>query len=214
MRVTGVQTCALPISAIYDQMRQSVSPKEFSDEVLAGASQVDPEEVAKFKAELEQLEVPMEVLDMLNNMVDEILANPDNYEQVKQKYEAMGVTDDLLPPQFDGEFFSALNMAVDQMIAEPAGAQAFAKGGIAELKPISKAVASYGRNGDTMLAHITPAEARMLRRRGGAGTTNPKTGLKEYFSLKKLFKGIGKAVKSFASSTVGKIVTTVALASS
>jgi len=198
-------------AAIYDQMRQTVSPKEFSDEVLAGASQVDPEEVAKFKAELEQLDVPMEVLDMLNNMVDEILANPDNYEQVKQKYEAMGVTDDLLPDAFDGEFFSALNMAVDQMIAEPAGAQAFAKGGIAELSPISKAVASYGRNGDTMLAHITPAEARMLRRRGGAGTTNPDTGLKEYFSLKKLFKGIGNAVKSFASSTVGKIVTTVAL---
>jgi hypothetical protein len=198
-------------AAVYDQMRQSVSPKEFSDEVLAGASQVDPEEVAKFRAELEQLEVPMEVLDMLNNMVDEILANPDNYEQVKQKYEAMGVTDDLLPDAFDGEFFSALNMAVDQMIAEPAGAQAFAKGGIAELSPISKAVADYGRNGDTMLAHITPAEARMLRRRGGAGTTNPDTGLKEYFSLKKLFKGIGNAVKSFASSTVGKIVTTVAL---
>jgi hypothetical protein len=197
--------------AVYDQMRQSVSPKEFSDEVLAGASQVDPEEVAKFKAELEQLDVPMEVLDMLNNMVDEILANPDNYEQVKQKYEAMGVTDDLLPAAFDGEFFSALNMAVDQMIAEPAGAQAFAKGGIAELSPISKAVADYGRNGDTMLAHITPAEARMLRRRGGAGTTNPDTGLKEYFSLKKLFKGIGNAVKSFASSTVGKVVTTVAL---
>jgi hypothetical protein len=198
-------------AAVYDQMRQSVSPKEFSDEVLAGASQVDPQEVAKFKEELDKLEVPMEVLDMLNNMVDEVLANPDNYAQVKQKYEAMGVTEDLLPPEFDGHFFSALNMAVDQMIAEPAGEQAFAKGGIAELTPISKAVADYGRNGDTMLAHITPAEARMLRRRGGAGTTNPKTGLKEYFSLGKLFKGIGNAIKSFASSTVGKIVTTVAL---
>jgi len=197
--------------AVYDQMRQTVSPKEFSDEVLAGASQVDPQEVAKFKAELDQLDVPAEVLDMLNNMVDEILANPDNYEQVKQKYEAMGVTEDLLPAEFDAHFFSALNMAVDQMIGAPAGAQAFAKGGIAELSPISKAVADYGRNGDTMLAHITPAEARMLRRKGGAGTTNPNTGLKEYFSLGKLFKGIGKAIKSFASSTVGRIVTTVAL---
>lgn len=198
-------------AAIYDQMRQTVSPKEFSDEILAGASQVDPQEVAKFKAELDKLDVPMEVLDMLNNMVDEVLANPDNYAQVKQKYEAMGVTEDLLPAEFDGHFFSALNMAVDQMIAEPAGEQAFAKGGIAELKPISKAVADYGRNGDTMLAHITPAEARMLRRKGGAGTTNPKTGLKEYFSLGKLFKSIGNAIKSFASSTVGKVVTTVAL---
>jgi hypothetical protein len=196
---------------VYDQMRQSVSPKQFGDEILAGASQVDPEEVTKFRSALEKLEVPMEVLDMLNNMVDEILANPDNYAQVKQKYEAMGVTEDLLPAEFDGYFFSALNMAVDQMIAEPAGAQAFAKGGIAELSPISKAVANYGRNGDTMLAHITPAEARMLRRRGGAGTTNPNTGLKEYFSLGGLFKSIGNAVKDFASSTVGKIVTTVAL---
>lgn len=196
---------------VYDQMRQSVSPKQFGDEILAGASQVDPEEVTKFRSALEKLEVPMEVLDMLNNMVDEILANPDNYAQVKQKYEAMGVTEDLLPAEFDGYFFSALNMAVDQMIAEPAGAQAFAKGGIAELSPISKAVANYGRNGDTMLAHITPAEARMLRRRGGAGTTNPNTGLKEYFSLGGLFKSIGNAVKDFASSSVGRLVTGVAL---
>jgi len=197
--------------AVYDQMRQTVSPKEFGDEMLAGASQVAPEDVAAFKAELEALDVPMEVLDMLNNMVDEILAAPENYEQIKQKYAAMGVSDDILPEQFDPNFFAALNMAIDQMVAEPAGVQAFARGGIAELTPVSKAIASYGRNGDTMLAHITPAEARMLRRKGGAGTTNPNTGLKEYFSLKKLFKGIGNAVKKFASSTVGRVVTTVAL---
>jgi hypothetical protein len=101
-------------------------------------------------------------------------------------------------------------MAVDQLIAAPAGVQAFAKGGIAELKPIAKAIASYGRNGDTMLAHITPAEARMLKRRGGSGTINPDTGLPEFF-LKKAFRKIKNAVKKFASSTVGKIVTTVAL---
>jgi hypothetical protein len=87
--------------------------------------------------------------------------------------------------------------------------QAFAKGGIAELKPIAKAIASYGRNGDTMLAHITPAEARMLKRRGGSGTINPDTGLPEFF--RKAFRKIKKAVKKFASSTVGKLVTTVAL---
>jgi hypothetical protein len=198
-------------AAVYDQMRQTVSPKEFGDEMLAGASQVSPEDVAAFKAELDALDVPMEVLDMLNNMVDEILAAPENYEQIKQKYAGMGVTDDILPEQFDPNFFAALNMAIDQMVAEPAGVQAFARGGIAELSPVSKAIADYGRNGDTMLAHITPAEARMLRRRGGAGTTNPNTGLKEYFSLGKLFKGIGNAIKKFASSTVGRIVTTVAL---
>jgi len=201
--------------AVYDQMRQTVSPKEFGDEMLASAAQTAPEDVAAFRSALEQIDLPPEALDLLNNMVDEILANPEQYEQIRAKYKEMGAPDEILPEQFDPQFFSALNMAVDQMIGEPTGVQAFAKGGIAELKPIAKAIASYGRNGDTMLAHITPAEARMLRRRGGSGTINPNTGLPEFFGLfkaiSKSLKAVGKAVKSFASSTVGKIVTTVAL---
>jgi hypothetical protein len=199
--------------AVYDQMRQSVSPKEFGDEMLAGAAQAAPEEVAAFRSALEQIEMPPEALELLNNMVDEILANPDQYAEIRAKYKEMGAPDEILPEQFDPQFFAALNMAVDQMIGEPAGVQAFAKGGIAELSPVAKAIASYGRNGDTMLAHITPAEARMLRRRGGSGTINPDTGLPEFFLgfVGKAFKSIGNAVKKFASSTVGRIVTTVAL---
>lgn len=196
--------------AVYDQMRQTVSPKEFGDEMLAGAAQIDPEAMAQFRNDLSQIDLSPEELDMLNNMVDEILANPEQYAAVRAKYLEMGAPEELLPEQFDPQFFAAMNMAVDQLIAEPAGVQAFAQGGIAELKPIAKAIASYGRNGDTMLAHITPAEARMLRRRGGSGTINPATGLPEFF-LKKAFKSLGNAIKSFASSTVGKIVTTVAL---
>jgi hypothetical protein len=201
--------------AVYDQMRQTVSPKEFGDQMLEGASQTAPEEVAAFRSALEQIEMPPEALDLLNNMVDEILANPEQYEQIRAKYKEMGAPDEILPEQFDPQFFSALNMAVDQMIGAPSGEQAFAKGGIAELSPVSKAIANYGRNGDTMLAHITPAEARMLRRKGGSGTINPKTGLPEFFNLFKeignAFKAVGNAVKSFANSTVGRIVTTVAL---
>jgi hypothetical protein len=202
-------------AAVYEQMRQTVSPKEFGDEVLAGASQVDPQAVAQFRDDLSQINLPPEALDLLNNMVDEILANPQQYDQIRAKYIEMGAPEELLPEQFDPGFFAAMNMAVDQMVGAPAGEQAFAKGGIAELTPVSKAIADYGRNGDTMLAHITPAEARMLRRKGGSGTINPQTGLPEFFSLfkaiGKAFKAVGKAVKSFASSTVGRIVTTVAL---
>jgi hypothetical protein len=196
--------------AIYDQMRQQISPQEFSNEMLASASQVDPQAVAEFTEELRSLDVSPEELDALNDLVDQILAAPEQYDQLRQQFLAQGMPDDILPEQFDPYFFAALNMAVDQMIAAPTGVQAFAQGGIAELKPIAKAIASYGRNGDTMLAHITPAEARMLKRRGGSGTINPATGLPEFF-LKKAFKKIGKAVKKFASSTVGRIVTTVAL---
>lgn len=44
----------------------------------------------------------------------------------------------------------------------------------------------YGRFGDTMLAHISPEEAHLLRQHGGSGTINPHTGLPEFFSWKKL----------------------------
>ena len=203
--------------AIYEQMRQQISPQEFSNEMLAGASQVDPQAVAEFTQELQGLDMPPEALDALNDVVDEILANPDQYEQLRAQYMEQGLPEDILPEQFDPQFFAALNMAIDQMIAAPTGVQAFAQGGIAELKPIAKAIASYGRNGDTMLAHITPAEARMLRRRGGSGTINPKTGLPEFF-LKKLWKAVtaplravGKAVKKFAQSSIGRIVLPIAL---
>ena len=39
---------------------------------------------------------------------------------------------------------------------------------------------SKGRYGDTELAHVTPEEKRILEARGGAGTINPLTGLREY----------------------------------
>lgn len=41
-------------------------------------------------------------------------------------------------------------------------------------------LASKGRHGDTELAHVNPTEKAMLEDMGGAGTINPKTGLKEY----------------------------------
>lgn len=44
-----------------------------------------------------------------------------------------------------------------------------------------QAVAQQGRSGDTMLAHINPAEAAVLKMLGGSGTVNPATGLPEFF---------------------------------
>jgi len=50
-----------------------------------------------------------------------------------------------------------------------------------DLKGLAQVLRSKGRHGDTMLAHITPKEARKLKREGGSGTTNPETGLPEFF---------------------------------
>jgi hypothetical protein len=183
-------------------------------------------------------------------MVDAILAEPDKYAELRAGFLAEGVPEELLPAEFDGGFFAALNLAIDQINTSfgpdmeaqeglgslPMGAampeaapQAFAMGGLASLKPIPAGLAQMGRNGDTMLAHITPSEARMLRRNGGSGTINPMTGLPEFFlgkifkSVGNVFKSVGKAVvkgvkavansvKKFAKSTVGRVVIGVALA--
>jgi hypothetical protein len=75
---------------------------------------------------------------------------------------------------------------------------------------MAQAMADAGRNGDTMVAHISPIEAQILRRIGGSGTTNPITGMPEFF-LKKLFKKIGKTIKKFANTAIGKIVIGTAL---
>jgi hypothetical protein len=41
-------------------------------------------------------------------------------------------------------------------------------------------VQSAGRDGDTLVAHINPSEAQILKALGGRGTINPKTGLLEF----------------------------------
>jgi len=207
--------------AVFEQMRQEIPPSEFSEDLLSTAAEADPMAVAEFKAELRGLELPPEALDVLNQMVDEVLASPDRYPEIRAKYLAQDIPEEMLPPTFDPEFFGALNLAVDEIRATGGSQlppQGFAQGGLATLKPMAAAMAQQGRYGDTMLAHISPREARMLRQMGGSGTTNPNTGLPEFF-LKSLFKGIKKglskvarAAKKFVRSKVGKIVTTLALA--
>ena len=49
------------------------------------------------------------------------------------------------------------------------------------LKQAAKELQKKGRHGDTMLAHINPIEASLLKSMGGSGTINPDTGLPEYF---------------------------------
>ncbi len=60
----------------------------------------------------------------------------------------------------------------------------YARGGLAELDQKytdAAKFASKGRNGDTLVAHITPREALMLKYMGGSGTINPRTGFLEFY---------------------------------
>jgi hypothetical protein len=206
------------------------NPRQFSRDILGGIAEADPALAEQFVSQLSAMQLPPEVIDALQLMVDNILNDPSTYVQDRQKLIAEGVPEEILPEQFDPAYFAAFNLALDQIDTTPENnIPAFAEGGIVNVRTIAKDIAAMGRGGDTMLAHITPEEARMLRQRGGSGTINPKTGLREYFiggvfkAIGSVFKGVGKAikgvvkgigsiVKSIAKSAIGKMALTFAAA--
>jgi hypothetical protein len=84
----------------------------------------------------------------------------------------------------------------------------YAQGGQAHgLKSIAQELQSMGRGGDTMLAHINPREAALLKRLGGSGTINPQTGLPEYFKIKSIAKAIEKPFRS--DGIIGNVLSPV-----
>jgi hypothetical protein len=48
------------------------------------------------------------------------------------------------------------------------------------LPDMAKRLAASGRRGDTILAHINPKEAKLLKKQGGSGKINPDTGIMEF----------------------------------
>jgi hypothetical protein len=70
----------------------------------------------------------------------------------------------------------------------------YAQGGQAHgLKALAQELPKYGRYGDSIVAHINPEEAGILKALGGSGTINPSTGLPEYFKIKNIFKPVQQA---------------------
>jgi hypothetical protein len=55
-----------------------------------------------------------------------------------------------------------------------------AGGGMGGARELAEMIRRLGRGRDTILAHITPEEADLLRKLGGSGKTNPQTGLPEF----------------------------------
>jgi hypothetical protein len=91
----------------------------------------------------------------------------------------------------------------------------YAKGGLADVARYGYAeeLRQQGRNGDTILAHINPTEAKMLEAMGGSGTINPRTGLPEYgFSWKKLFKFAAPVLGVIGGPVLGLTLGQTALA--
>ena len=63
---------------------------------------------------------------------------------------------------------------------------------------LAQQLQAQGRGGDTILAHINPEEAAMLKAAGGSGTINPATGLVEYGFFDDLWNGFTDIVRQAA----------------
>ena len=142
-----------------------------------------------------------EDLDEAIETLESIIINPADYGRIRAKAIAEDMVDeDMLPPQYNQVYIVSLLVALyglQDRLAE----KGYARGG---LTVAARRLADMGRNGDTELAHINRREAEMLRRAGGSGTINPNTGLREYFSLKKM--KWGKVLAAVAPIALNLIV--------
>ncbi len=75
-----------------------------------------------------------------------------------------------------------------------------------KLNYILEQVRKKGRNGDTILAHINPLEAKMLKKAGGSGTINPKTGLLEFGLLSNPSKWFKSVIGPGVGAVVGNMI--------
>ena len=144
-------------------------------------------------------DVTPEVINKIIEMFEFVAENPDEYQSVVQQAIQTGALDEGdLPAEFDPVIIAVILLAFYGLRDRVGGEMQMAQGGLASM---AQRVQSAGRNGDTMLAHITPQEASLLERRGGLGSMNPSTGLPEYGFFKKL-KKIVKAVAPIAVSFI------------
>lgn len=228
------------IMSLPDEVQQmpEITYEEANTAAKEGVNDVDPKLLSMYDTAMSQvmpalMQLTDAQLDSLLQLVQYLLDHPDEYVQRVQELEGEGVVDKgTFPPEYDENFLSTFATSIleaqktnqdEQPAPEMAPPATMARGGIAEA---ARMVASQGRSGDTMLAHITKDEAKLLRKRGGAGTVNPRTGLREYglwssikgavgsaiSSVKSVVSSVASAVKTVLSSDIGRIAATIALA--
>jgi hypothetical protein len=198
----------------------------------AALAKANPEYVPAYEQGMEQvisqLNLPIEELNVLKQILEYLLQNEAEYPKLRQRLiNEAGVRPEDIPEEFDRGYLMTMLVVVQEALSRKQGMggsmpepQGFQKGGLAGA---AEALRQQGRGGDTILAHINPQEAKLLKAMGGSGTINPATGIMEFKgggggilggvgkAIGGAFSAVGNAVKSVVSSPVGKIVATVAL---
>jgi hypothetical protein len=146
---------------------------------------------------------PEQVAELIK-LIEFALERPQQYAEIR----AAAVRDDMveegdLPERFDAQTLLAVLVVLYRLNEGVDGAEiTMRRGGLTRVRTL----ASQGRLGDTMLAHISPEEAALLKARGGAGTLNPETGLPQYFSLKKLIGAVLPIALAFIAPGIGTAI--------
>ena len=149
-------------------------------------------------------------IDGLIKFLEAAVDHPEHYDKLRAAAIMDGKLDqDTLPPEFNPQIIISLLIALYGLRDRIAGKeqqpnqgmmpppmqqppmqqgmmqpppmmqppQAMAQGGLASA---AQHIQAAGRGGDTMLAHINPREAAMLKNMGASGSINPRTGLREF----------------------------------
>ena len=173
--------------------KKTLDESPFQEKDLPGLStaiadaleRLNPEQRQEMRQALKELDdlSEKELLAVLR-LITYIDQNPEEYPKfVDQLVESGAFEPGDVPAKYDPNFTSVVRVLVMQTLQKFRGDKAepaFAKGGIVSLRDQAARVKSAGRNGDSILAHISPFEAGMLNRVGAGGKVNPKTGLPEF----------------------------------
>jgi len=225
----GIMAAPMPMQK--QPPRGYVSSLDAYNAASSAMQETDPQAFGEYKSaigsSLSQLNLKPSEIEAFVTLLEYMLQYPDQYKEViRAGIEAGAIEEGDFPAEFDQGFVSTMlaalneqriqqaqNVSPEAMGPGPQEPMAMKSGGLADA---AQALQARGRNRDTMLAHITPQEAEMLRRAGGLGTTNPYTGLKEYGWLSDTWKAVTapvkavvNVVKDVAKSPIGKIALTI-----
>lgn len=164
--------------------------------------------IAQMEQRIANMPVTSDDLEDGIKLLEQMLEDSSNYDQIKASAIKEGLlAEGILPDQFDPIAIVALLVAL-YGLQEKVAQKGYARGG---LKVAAKKLQRAGRGGDSMLAHINPREAEILRGMGASGRRNPATGLPEFKSdLGKILGAIAPiAINTFfpgIAQTIGNLV--------
>jgi hypothetical protein len=227
----GIMAAPMPMQQQQQPPQGYVSSLDAYNAASSAMQETDPQAFGEYKtaigSKLSQLNLKPSEIEAFITLLEYMLQYPDQYSEIiRAGIEAGAIEEGDFPPQFDQGFVSTMLAALNEqriqqvqnVLPEAMGPgsqepMAMKSGGLADA---ARALQAKGRGRDTILAHINPQEAEMLRRAGGLGTRNPYTGLPEYGFFKDLWnavtapaKAVVNVVKDVAKSPIGRIALTI-----